>query len=133
MLYKKDNEMRITHELKSQGFIVTSILTHASSRKLILWSTDQQNMPQNIFNFSIKYLNNTLATRKNLTKWAIYHSSACFFRLKTETLQHIVSSCTTYLEEGRYTWRHNSLLLHLAKTLSSLSKCSHYADLQSFL
>ena len=26
----------------------------------------------------------------------------------TETLLHIVAGCKTYLEEGRYTWRHNS-------------------------
>ena len=78
-------------------------------------------------------MNNTLATRKNLSKWAISQSSACSFCLKTETLQHVVSICTTYLEEGRYTWRSNSVLLYLAKTLTSLSKCSLYADLPSFL
>ena len=78
-------------------------------------------------------MKNTLATRKNLSKWAISQSYACSFCLKTETLQHVVSSCTTYLEEGRYTWRHNSVLLYLAKTLKLLSKCSLYADLPSFL
>ena len=125
--------MRIAHELKSQRFIIVSILTHASSRTRSLWSTVQQNIPENIFNFSIKYLNNTLATRKNLNKWTVSQLSACSSCLKTETLQHVVSSCTTYLDEGRYAWGHNSVLLHLAKTLSSLSKCSLYADLPSFL
>ena len=130
---QKDNEARISHELKSQGFIISSILSHASQKTRSLWSTVQQHMPKNIFNFTIKYLNNTLATRKNLNKWAISQSSACSFCLKPETLQHVVSSCTVYLEEGRYTWRHNSVLLFLAKTLSSLSNCSIYADLPSFL
>ena len=111
-------EERITrwvqnHELKSQGFIITSILTYASSNARSLWSTIQQNMPKNIFNFSIKYLNNTLATRKILSKWVISQSSACSFCLKT--LQHVVSSCTTYLKEGRFNWDHNSILLYLAK------------------
>ena len=109
--------MRITQELKPQGFIISSILTHASSRARGLWSRVQQDMPKNIFNFSIKYLNNTFATRKNLNKWSISQSSACSFCLQSETLQHVVSSCKTYLEKGRYTWRHNSVLLHLAKTL----------------
>ena len=36
-------------------------------------------------------------------------------------------------EEGRYTWRHNSVLLYLANTFSSLPTCSLYADLPSFL
>jgi len=125
--------MRIIHELKSQGFIITSILMHASSKTRSLWSTVQKSMPKNIFNYFIKYLNNTHATRKSLSKSAISQSSACSFCLKAETLQHVVSSCTTYLEEGRCTWRHNSVLLYLAKTLTSLSKCSLYADLPSFL
>ena len=129
---QKDNEKRII-QLKSQGYIISSILTHSSSRTRGFWSRVQQNMPKNIFNFSIKYLNNTLAPRKNLNKWSISQSSACSFCLQSETLQHVVSSCKTYLEEGRYTWCHNSVLLHLAKTLSSLPKCSLYADIPSFL
>ena len=93
----------------------------------------QQHIPKKIFNFTMKYLNNTLATRENLNKWAISQLSECSFCLKSEALQHVVSSCTVYLEEGRYTWRHNSLLLFLAKTLSSFSNCSNHADLPSFL
>ena len=90
-------------------------------------------MPRNIFNFSIKYLNNTLPTRKNLCKWSIFQSSACSFCLQSETLQHAVSSCNWYLENGRYTWRHNSVLLFLANTFSSLNQISVYADLPSFM
>ena len=65
---QNDNEDRIRHDLKSQGFILTSILLHASSKTRGFWSKVQKNMPRNIFNFTIKYLNNTLATRKNLCK-----------------------------------------------------------------
>ena len=83
---QKDNENRIAHELKSQGFIISCILTHASSKNRSLWSTIQQSMPKNIFNFSLKYLNNTLATRKNLCKWSILQSSACSFCLQAESL-----------------------------------------------
>ena len=45
----------------------------------------------------------------------------------------MVSSCKSYLDEGRYTWCHNSLLFYLAKTFSSFSDCLLYADLPSFL
>jgi len=47
-------------------------------------------------------------------------------------IQHMISSCKCYLEEGRYTWRHNSVLLYLANTFSTLSQCKVYADLPSF-
>ena len=43
-----------------------------------------------------------------------------------------MSSCKSYLEDGRYTWRHNSVLLHISRTLSSLQDSSLYADLPSF-
>ena len=114
---QKDNEVRITHELKSQGFIISSILTHASSRTRGLWSRVQQNMPKNIFNFSIKCLNKTLATRKNLNKWSISQSSACSSCLQSENLQHVISSCKTYLEDGRYNWSQNSVLLYLQRLI----------------
>ena len=37
------------------------------------------------------------------------------------------------MDEGRYTWRHNSVLLFLANTFSSLKQCTVYAALPSFL
>ena len=129
---QNDNEDRIHHELKSQGFILSSILLHASSKTRNLWSKVQRNMPKNIFNFTIKYLNNTLATKKNLFKWSLSSTPTCSFCLQSETLQHIVSSCKSYLDDGRYTWRHNSVLSYLAKSMSSIKNASLYADLPSF-
>ena len=40
---------------------------------------------------------------------------------------------STGLDEGRSTWRHNSVLLFLTKTFSLLKQCTVYADLPSFL
>ena len=90
-------------------------------------------MPKNIFNFYLKYLHNTLPTRKNLFKWSIGQSSACSFCLQSETPQHVVSSCKSYLDQGRYTWRHDSVLNFIANTLSALPSCFIYADLPAFL
>ena len=123
---------QITEELTSQGLIIASILKYASPTTS-LWSNVQKNMPKNIFNFTLKYLSNSLATRKNLSKWCFTQSSACSFCLQSETLQHIVSSCKSYLEQGRYTWRHDSVLNFIASTLSGLHSSSLYADLPTFL
>ena len=89
-------------------------------------------MPSNIFNFTIKYLNNTLATRKNLCKWSLSSISASSFCFQLESLQHIVSSCKSHLDNSRYTWCHTSVLLHLANLLSLLKNTSSFADLPSF-
>ena len=128
-----EHEDRIKNTLLSQGLVISSILKYSCQRTASIWSIVQQSMPRNIFNFSIKYLNNTLPTRKNLCKWSISQSSACSFCLQSETLQHVVSSFNWYLEDGRYTWRHNSVLLFLANIFSSLNQISVYADLPSFM
>ena len=98
----KDYEDCINHELTSQGFIMSSILTLSNFKVRGIWSTVQQNMPKNLFNFTIKYLNNTLPTRKDLYKWSLSDSPSCSFCLHPETL-HVVSSCNMYLADGRYT------------------------------
>ena len=110
---RKDHEDRINHELTSQGFIISSILKLSNLKVRYLWSTVQQNMPMNIFNFMTKYLNNTLPTKKNLHKWSLSDSPSCSFCLSPETPQHVASSCNSYLADGRYTWHHNSVLLFL--------------------
>ena len=79
------------------------------------------------------YLSNALATWKNLSKWRITQSSTCSFCLQSEMLQQIVSSCKSNLEQGRYTWRHESVLNFIANTLSGLQFCSLYADHPAFL
>ena len=33
------------------------------------WYTSFQNPPKNIYNFSTRYINNTLLTLKNMTMW----------------------------------------------------------------
>ena len=48
---QKDNE---AHERKSKGFVISCILTRASSKTRSLWSTVKQSMPKNIFNLSIR-------------------------------------------------------------------------------
>ena len=111
---------------------MSSIIKFALPNNSSLWSEVQQNMPSNIFNFTIKYLNDALANRKNLCKWSLSQSPSCSFCLQNETLQHVVPSCKSYLEHGRYTWRHNFLLQFLAKTFSFTSNWSIYADLSAF-
>ena len=113
--------------------MISSVIKQSSQNLKGFWSIVQQNMPRNILNFSIKYLNNALPTRKNFCRWAISPLSNCSFCLQSETVQPVISSCKSYLVEGRYTWRHNSVLLFLENTFSSLKQCIVYADLPSFL
>ena len=86
---QQDHEEPINNTLLSQGLVISSIIKQSSQNFRGVWSIVQQNMQRNIFNFSIKYLNNTLPTCKNLCRWAISQSSNCSFCLQSETLQHV--------------------------------------------
>ena len=79
-------------------------------------------MPINATTFAIKYLNNTLATRKisvNGPSLSLLHTHS--------------ASSLNLSSMSSYTWRHNSLLLFHDKTFASISDCLIYADLPSFL
>ena len=53
----------------------------------------------------------------------------CF---QPETLLHVVAGCKKYLDEGRYTRRHNSALLFLANSFQTIEGSSFFADLNTF-
>ena len=50
------------------------------------------------------------------------------------TLAHITNMCTTALNQGRFLWRHNSVLLHITTVVKTLATCDTevYADLPNF-
>ena len=98
-----------------------------------LWSSAQSILPTNIFNFSVKYTNNTLPTQVNLHKWGLSSSSDCSFSLVQESLLNVVSNCEVYLQQGRYTWRHDSILLFIAKSFQSLQHAKSFADIPGYI
>ena len=63
-------------------------------------------------------------------KWNLVSSPECSFCLGAETLLHVVAGCQHYLE--RFTWRHDSILNFLGKTLQSMNTCQLFADLSGF-
>ena len=121
-------------KLENHLICQSSFFAHASkfslSRLNAIWSAAQSNLPKDIFNFTIRYINNSLPTRKNLSRWGLASNIECSFCLYPETLLHVVAGCQSYLE--RFTWRHNSILNFLAKTLQSTNVAQLYADLPGF-
>ena len=67
-------------------------------------------VPQGILKFAINAGINTLPSLDNLKRWGKRVSDRCPFCSNTQTLAHILSNCSTSLDQGRYTWRHNSVL-----------------------
>ena len=78
------------------------------------------NLPRNVLQFLINSAINTLPTNSNLVRWKKRSSPACNLCQNRETLLHTLNNCTSMLNDGRYTWRHNSILDTLATNLKAV-------------
>ena len=117
----------------SQGSFSSNIIKHSTLSFNSIWSSVQSRPRKNIFNFTIRYINDTLPTRKNLLKWGISATSECSFCLEPESLLHVVAGYKTYLNQGRFTWRHESALNFIASVLKSGDHSNLYADLPGYV
>ena len=98
-----------------------------------IWSEAQSHLPKNIYNFTIRYINNSLPTHKNMARWGLSQSPDCSFCLNPESLLLVVAGCQQYLD--RFTWRHDLILNFIAKSLQPVINVysSLYADVNGFL
>ena len=92
--------------LNISRFLFTNVIKHSLSSVNSIWSSAQSHLPKNIYNFTLRYINNSLPTRTNMTRWGLSQSPDCSFCLNPESLLHIVAGCQHYLD--RFTWRHDS-------------------------
>ena len=131
--FRSQQEDGLRDHLFSRGSLFLSISSHPLTTLNSLWSSAQSSLSKNTFNSSIKCISNTLSTKINHKRWGLSSSSACTFCLTQESLLHIVSGCKVYLQEGRYTWRHYSLLRFIATTFRSLQHAKIFAEIPGFL
>ena len=131
--FRCKQEEKLNDYLVSQGSFFSAVKSQAHPKLNSMWSSAQGHLRKNIFNFTIKYMNNTLLTKINLCKWGLSSTSDCSFCLKPESLLHVVAGCSTYLNDGRFTWRHNSMLQFIATSFKSVPDSVLYVDLPGFI
>ena len=129
--FHSTQEDKLKNQLSYQGSFFSSIMKFSLSQVNTIWSSCQSKLPKNIFNFTIRYINNSLPTRRNMTKWGLSPSIECSFCLLPESLLHVVAGCKFYLD--RFTWRHDSILNFIANTLQSSQSSTMYVDLPGFI
>ena len=79
--------------LKSQSEIVKSVWQEAPVSTGSKWFSVQKVLPKNIFYFTVRYFNNTLATKSNMQKWGKAFTKICDNCPEVQTLNHIVAAC----------------------------------------
>ena len=83
--------------------------------------------------FASRLSTNSLNSPDNLVRWGKRKMGSCpLCSCPGGTLAHIVNFCPTALKQGRFTWRHDSVLQHFAKTIKSLftNTTEVFADLE---
>ena len=130
--FRSNQEDKLQHQLTSQGFFFTNVIKHSLSSVNSIWSSAQSHLPKNIYNFTIRYINISLPTRTNMTRWGLSQSPDCSFCLNPKSLLHIVAGCQHYLD--RFTWRHDSILNFIVNSLQPVinDRSSLYADVNGF-
>ena len=66
------------------------------------------------------------------TNGAKQHLYVCIVN-KNQTLGHVVAGCETLLREKRYKYRHDSILLNLARILESVKSIDIYIDIPGYI
>ena len=96
-----------------------------------IWS-----VPSGVAKFAVNAGLNTLPTADNLKRWGKRTSDICTVCVlnRKQTLSHVLSYCNAALEQGRYTWRHNSVLRTIFNFISPSLKDGFelFADLEGF-
>ena len=80
-------------------------------------------MRSNILSFCLGATYNVLPSPKNLKRWHLASQSSCFLCHKDVcTIPHILGACEISLQQGRFTFRHDSVLKYLVLVLKSFLK-----------
>ena len=83
------------------------------------WRSIMWSLPTSDQQFASKAALDVLPTRANLLRWRVGCDSACLLCGVKETLHHVLNHCNHLLQAGAYTWRHNSILHHIAPHISA--------------
>ena len=73
----------------------------------------------------------SLPTRVNLLQWGKSLTDKYTNCHSRETTNHIINCCKTYLDQGRYTWRHDNILNYIANSIDT-SKCDFHIDIKDY-
>ena len=93
----------------------------------IVWKSYMFNLKQGTLKFLLNASIDTLPTAANLKRWKKSTSDLCKLCKQRETTNHILNSCPVSLEQGRYTWRHNSVINYIVQNVANNFKV--YSDL----
>ena len=86
----------------------------AAEQRKLSWKEIWHMAPMRLA-FIIRATYDLLPTNANLARWGKTSDTSCPLCGLKQTLNHVLAACSVALSLGRYTWRHNQVLHHLAQ------------------
>ena len=96
------------------------------------WNLLVNSLPLNIFNFCGKALIFSLNNNSNLARWKIRNSPNCDLCGKTQTQIHALNNCIGAINDGRYKWRHDSILKTILCYICSSNEYQVFANVEGY-
>lgn len=93
------------------------------------WKSYIYDLPRGTQKFILNASINTLPTLCNLKQWGKCPSEKCPHCGSKETTFHILNGCKKYLEDGRFTWRHDNIINYIYSIASNHPHLQVYADI----
>lgn len=100
-----------------------------------VWKRIMDGLPAGQLSFILRAASDTLPTPVNLKRWKIRIDATCSLcGSPSATTHHVLNGCHEALTQGRYTWRHDSVLLKLVSFIkpSLPPEAKIYSDLTGF-
>ena len=101
-------------KLTFQGDFVQLLIEEQEN---VSWKSICNNIPKGVLSFALKSSTNGLNTPDNLKRWGIRKMDKCGLCKNRGTLEHTLNYCSVALNQGRFTWRHDSVLAYFTSEL----------------
>jgi len=130
----KEHYQSVYHQrlgnLEMQGELLRLITASESDMS---WKSAIFNLPKGLMSFILNSCLNTLPTMDNLKRWGKRLSHSCHHCGMPEYLSHVLAGCKHFLHQGRYTFRHDSVLNIICETVDKLVTTSPRLEVLSDL
>ena len=85
-------------------------------------------LPRGVLQFALNAATDSLPTLTNLGRWRLRSANniKCPLCQNNQTLHHVLNFCKTKLDQGRYTWRHDSVLNYLVSIFKNSDNTNDY-------
>ena len=102
-----------------QGYFASLLIEEETNTT---WKSIINNIHKGVLSFAIKASVNGLPTSDNLKRWGAKKMDKCHLCGNFANLEHVLNCCKTSLNDGRFKWRHDSILSCMTKEMKKEKK-----------